>query len=546
MSDINKLSFLSGQLDAKKSELSSLFGKKKAEPIKEEPKKEEPKKEEPKKEEPKKVNELGAYDAYVRVFDDFSVKPMSLTETIGFVRKLEGMSQAEKIAYIQKACDSAKEDFDAESEEELFAVYHGLETSLYIADDNETIQRLAGLMYEVRNKIPYDGHFACGDFGVAVVCVNSYRENDFDGSSKQAGEIWPAGLKLMRYCDAIMEKIDSVRVFLRKQTYAELSDYYERLSIMLGECMQGFGLCIQGTSNARIYAASMAEEMIKDSCSNFDFYNELQDGCKDWKRECIAHAYAKHLRGCGGNDAIDAAEMVLLADVKNLHYAKRSSQKFENDLRSIGGLKQHENETMGIFAGELGKKLRTVEGKLEPMGERPDTKWCARGAVAILMCLVFLVFMWSADPFSAEWLGGISIKQMLIFVAISAVIGAVAKGKSMLGSALGVSAVVYLAGIFLERILGMDQFIHSRVFMTIAMAICVYRFLKEMSQNTKKKLNAYVESERKRKAETVPELEFMEGYAKTLLSVAEKIGSEPLAVYYTAVLTHIDVQKAKI
>ena len=112
MSETNKLSFLSGQLDAKKSELSALLGKKKAEP-----------KAEPKVEIP----------AHIRVKAE--------------IEALDRMALHEREAYAENALKMIEEcEGDVQR---AGAVYKALETALYLVDDEETIKSVAQLMYEI-------------------------------------------------------------------------------------------------------------------------------------------------------------------------------------------------------------------------------------------------------------------------------------------------------------------------------------------------------------------------------------------------------------
>ena len=355
MSDENKLSFLNKDaLDAKKSELSSLFGKKKEEP-----------KAEPKVEVP----------AHIRVKAEIDA--------------LDRKTPLEREAYAENALkmiEECKEDVQRAG-----AVYKALETAIYLVDDVEMIKSLAQLMYEIMWGDLGKKCFITGAY-TAEVTACSFAGNMTESIANEKGaSLLTMVYALLDYHKKVLERLDSVRHILDKDAYNELCDYYEISFENLGESLQKLQACVLGQDADSVYTRHMPALLMQKNRKLFEFHKDIAEGCSDWKRECIASAYAKYFRGTTyGNNivAIYSGEVLFLADAQDCHYAKRSAEKFERHLEKEGCITVGKKAT-GNFAGEIGSRLREAERTFDKYSKR-EKLGAGATACMVLGCLLLL------------------------------------------------------------------------------------------------------------------------------------------------------------
>ena len=515
MSDINKLSFLSGQLDAKKSELTSLLSKKKLDAE-------------------KSKFEKGTYNAYIEKHRGAKFPPLSEEEIYSLVKNLDGLAAASKEEYTDAVCGSAELGV---SSDDLCREYHDLERALYVAEKPNVCVRIINLMHGLFSS-EVQVH-SC--LSVTAKIIDIYRNDDeyTDAShNKQALEMTKA---LRRFVSVILSKLDSVRAQLDSDVYYKLCDHYEKLDIILGQSADWFKTYSGEPLKRTVFLRDHAGAQLDAGYDSFVFYDRVVNGKYDsWQKECCASVVVQHFYLPGDDKKTDTAELALLLDENGSHYTKRLSVELEECLKKEGCL-----DGNGRFSGALGEKLSKIEATLKIKNEKPVTK-SGRVILASIICLALAALMWVIAPIGKDWLSTINMMQLPVIVIPAFVTGFIAFGKRAAFRSLGIGIIVFLANIFLAQLLGFDSATHNRVFMTIAMGICTYRYISLMLKIHRRQREVYLSRERQRRDEARPEIELAEGYVKRILTAAEKTCSAPVIAYYKAALEHISKQRAQL
>ena len=497
MSETNKLSFLSGQLDAKKSELSSLFGKKKEEP-----------KAEPEVETPAHIRVKAEIEALDR---------MALHEREAYAKNaLKMIEECEKNA--QKAGD----------------VYEALETALYLVDDEETIKSVAQLMYEIMWGDLGKKCFITGVYNAEAAACNIAAGMTESAAGEECVSLLTMVYALLDYYKKILERLDSVRNILDKNAYNELCDYYEILFENLGENLQRVQACVLGQDADLVYTRHMPSLMLQKNRKLFEVYRDLAEGCSDWKRGCIASAYSQYLRGTTyGNNiaAIYSGEVLFLADVQNCHYAKRSAEKFERHLENEGCITVSKKAT-GNFAGEMGSRLRMAESTFDKYSKREKLGTGATICM-VLGCLLLLglaaILLFSKPEI--KWLQDMKFIQFIILVLVCALFGAsIGEHGGLRGSIT--AAIIFIVGAILRNFVNFGETRHARIFMLLGLAAAIVQAIRSRIIYDRYKNGARMGFLK----DHLKELEECEDCAQTMLETAKKTGSVGLINYYTAVL----------
>lgn len=531
----NKLSFLSSlKLDEKKKELSAIFAEAKTQQKKPQTEEKAKAAEEKPKAEPKA--ERGTYDAFIAQSRYQERPPLTSAQILALKADLDAMPAQEKTEYIKLACDRATERLDT-----VFALYSDLEKAFYLAETNEDRKRIAELMHDVScNILPIPVVFR-GAVGVTVLAIDTFRVESRTSNATHHKQSLHMTKVLQEYIAELLARLDSIRSQLDHQIYCRLGDYYEDLDGVLGAEADWFQTYSGEPLKRTAFDTADANRRFKQGYDSFRFYKDITAGKYDrWQKRCCASVARNHFDCCEGDEKTDTAEIVLLAEDHNSHYATRILCDLKQALKEEGCLNGG-----GSFSGALGKKLQAIREGMKEKPQKPQVK-NGRMMFASLLCVILTVVMWAIPADGREWLSRIGMMQLPVILIPAFITGYIAAGKKMAVNCLGMGMLAFLANIFLEHLLGLYAVTHNKVFFTIAMALCLYQFVQladKLATVAAARYRSQMNALREKYAE---ELKTVEDYVKQLKATCEKSASRELAAYYTAALEQVTALKKEM
>ena len=427
--------------------------------------------------------EPNSYDACAFTYKEYDVMPLLCREAAELRPGLDKLSRAEGGQLISRTLDEVRSclgglaDIDdlAGGLEDLHHFYDQLEQALYVAEEPEEFTGIAKWMAAVYNWLPDYADYAIGRVGITAFCLEHYFEGSFDESAAHAAEAVEVAETLRKWVFVLLGRIDTVQTDMQPSAYAQLADYYERLSIDLGKQSQHFGQYVRGEEPQGVMTPDLAKTRLEKLKEIPLLAQEIEQGKYDaWELECMACAASElYRRRTGSDEKTDAAEMILLTDRVYRHYVDRWAEDYASLLQDRGAV-DREGKASGIYIGHLGALVRRVTQAAGEKIEIPRKRDFYRLLLSMAVCLGMIAFVWLADPYTVGWLKDGSFKLLGAILAAAAV-SAMCYSLFSVPVFVGIAGAGFLASLFILSLCGLrgGVILHQWV-VTLSMGMCIY------------------------------------------------------------------------